>query len=223
MCFSATASFGASAILLTIGVIAIKKSANRSERLLACIPLIFCVQQFAEGFVWLGASYPEFYYLKKPATYTFLIFAQVVLPVMVPLSMLQLEKKPAIRKIQRVLLGIGVLISLYLSYCLLFYNVNANIECYHIRYDLDFPLTIIPNSGIFYFIPAVIPPIVSSVKRLRILGSAILLSYIITQIFYKEYLISVWCFFAAIISVLVLFTIIDLNRTKLKYANLQVV
>ncbi|SFD83016.1 hypothetical protein SAMN05518672_103402 [Chitinophaga sp. CF118] len=214
MCFSATASFGASAVLLTIGIIAIKKSTTKPQYLLSCIPLLFCVQQFAEGIVWLSASHPGIHFLKQPAVYAFLIFAQVIWPVIVPLSIGLLEKEPLRKKIYTVISGIGILIALYLSYCLLFYKVSANIECYHIDYILYFPFAPAKYSGILYFIPTVIPPIISSIKSLRLLGLAVLLTYITTKIFYTEYLISVWCYFSAIISILILFIVIDMNRTK---------
>ena len=54
MCFSAEASFGASAILLTIGVISLNKSVNVPQKVLSCIPFIFGVQQFSEGILWLS-------------------------------------------------------------------------------------------------------------------------------------------------------------------------
>jgi hypothetical protein len=36
-----------------------------------------------------------------------------------------------------------------------------------------------------------------------LLGTTILISYIITTIFYVDYIVSVWCFFASVISVAV--------------------
>jgi len=54
MCFSATASFGASAVLGVIGIVAVAKAKTNPQRVFATIPLIFSVQQLSEGFLWLS-------------------------------------------------------------------------------------------------------------------------------------------------------------------------
>ena len=58
----------------------------------------------------------------------------------------------------------------------------------------------------------VVSTIVSSVKRMQLLGMIILLSCVITRMFTLTYFVSIWCFFAAIISVLVLLIMIKLHR-----------
>jgi len=211
MCFSAEASFGASAIILGIGIVAIKKSTNLPQKILSCIPLVFSVQQFAEGILWLSLSHPSLSKWNKIATYSFLVFAQVVWPILIPLSVMLLEKERKNKKILSAFLIFGIILSSVLSYCLLFYKAEASISCNHIRYDLYYPIHL-KYSGIFYFIPTVIPPLISSVKRFRLFGIVIVLSYIISKIFYQYYLISVWCYFAAIISIIILFIIIKLNQ-----------
>jgi hypothetical protein len=51
MCFSATASFSASIVIGTLGVVTFKKSKNSNLKFLGAIPFLFAVQQFTEGFV----------------------------------------------------------------------------------------------------------------------------------------------------------------------------
>ena len=53
MCFSATASFSAGAVLLGIGALTVKSSHRRREMPLAAIPLLFAIQQLTEGVIWL--------------------------------------------------------------------------------------------------------------------------------------------------------------------------
>lgn len=211
MCFSAEASFGASAIILVIGIVSVKKSTTLPQKVLSCIPLFFSLQQFTEGVVWLSLSHPGFSHWDKIATYGFLLFAQVIWPVFLPFSVYLLEKDKNIKKIMAGLLVLGVIVSSVLFYSLLFYKVEANISCYHIQYDVNYP-THLKHAGIFYLIATIIPPIISSVKRLRLLGVSIFLSYIATKLLYENYLISVWCYFAAVISIVVVSVIIKLNR-----------
>lgn len=51
MCFSAGASFAAGTILSIVGVVAINKTDYKKQFFFAATPLLFAVQQFAEGFL----------------------------------------------------------------------------------------------------------------------------------------------------------------------------
>lgn len=204
MCFSASASFGMSALLLGAGVVAVKKAKRPSQIPFAAIPIIFSIQQFIEGVLWLSltnAAYSEWHQI---ATYIFLVFAQVVWPFWVPFSMYLMESDKRRKKVMAGLIGLGSAVALYLAFCLSNYAVNSGVSDFHIRYDLDFPFYLVKYIGIFYFIPTVIPSFVSSVSRTNILGVIILTSFIVSKLFFGEYVISVWCFFAAAASVMVL-------------------
>jgi hypothetical protein len=203
MCFSATASFGAGIMLSGIGIASIKKADTSSKLFFACIPLIFGVQQITEGFIWLALSNPDFIPMKEPSTYLFLFFAQIVWPFWVPFSILKLEKDQRRKKIEKILMIVGAIVSIYLAYCLIFFKVEAKIIGMHISYFQDYPKDLSHYGGILYVLATIAPPFFSSVKKMWILGAAILISYIITTIFYTDYIVSVWCFFAAIISITV--------------------
>jgi len=171
MCFSAGASFSASVVLGVIGVIAIKKVTLPSQLAFACIPFLFSFQQFTEGVLWLSLSNKELSFLQPISTYLFLIFAQIVWPIWVPLAIMFLEKEEKRKKILYIILGMGTLFSLYLTYCFLFFNVQAKISNNHIEYVLDFPHSknLLWLTGLFYFIPTVVIPFISNVKRMQIL------------------------------------------------------
>lgn len=66
--------------------------------------------------------------------------------------------------------------------------------------------------AIMYGTAIIVPLLISSVKRMFWIGLLILLSLIGTFIFLGPYLTSVWCFFAAVISVLVYGIIRKTNR-----------
>lgn len=213
MCFSAEASFGASAILLVAGALSISKVKTKSQLPFAIIPLIFSVQQFTEGILWIALKNPEHVAWQNTATYTFLFFAQIVWPTWVPLSILLLEKEVARIKQLKLFLAIGMILSSYLAYRLLFYNVTPKIASHHIQYDIEFPFKWITVSGIFYTIATIIPPFFSSIKKMPALGTLILISFAITETFYYQNIISVWCFFAAVISVVIFFIAKDFQKT----------
>ena len=130
MCFSAEASFGASIVLGGVGILTIRKVQVRSQILFACIPFIFSFQQFSEGVLWLALHNKGFAFLQPIATYTFLIFAQIVWPTWVPLSILLLEKAVRRKNILYVILGFGILCSVSLTYCFIFYDVHSEINAH---------------------------------------------------------------------------------------------
>lgn len=203
MCFSATASFSAGAVLTVIGIASIRKAKKPTQLVFASIPLIFAVQQISEGFLWLALSDPFYESLRNLTTYVFLFFAQIVWPLCVPFSILLLETNAKKRKVQKIFAGIAVITSLMLAAFLVIYDVTANIDGHHIAYDQEYPEKLLRFGAIPYLIATIAPLFFSSVKRMWFLGSTVLVSYIITAIFYQGYILSVWCFFASIISVIV--------------------
>lgn len=214
MCFSASASFGAGVVLSIVGVASIKKAKSSSQLSFASIPVLFAVQQITEGFLWLSLTNPEYASLQKITTYIFLFFAQVVWPVWVPFSILILEPKGKRELLLKILTGIGGLVSVYLAYCLWSFPVEASILGYHIFYDQDYPAAIALYCGLLYIIATIVPPFLSRIRFMWLLGTAILISYAITTIFYTNYIVSVWCFFASVISIAVYVILYQFNNHK---------
>lgn len=212
MCFSAEASFIAGAVLTAAGLASVKKAQTKARIVFACIPLIFAAQQITEGFLWLALINPDFSNLEKPTTYIFLTFAQIIWPSWVPLSVLLMEKEKGRRKVLYLLTATGAIVSIYLAFRLLLFPSNAEIINNHIFYDLGFPDSIIRSFGVLYFIATVVPPLISSIKKMWFLGVIIFLSYLVTKMFFENYVISVWCFFAAVLSVAVYAIITDLKK-----------
>ncbi len=203
MCFSATASFGAGAVLAAIGVVNVHKAKISRQLAFAVIPFIFSVQQIAEGFMWLSLTHAEYAAWQHTAMYTYLIFAQLVWPLWVPVSMLLLEKNAIRKNILYVLLGIAITLFVASGSGMIYYPVSAETNCYHIHYTLDYPATLVLLSKIFYGTVTVVPCFVSGRKNMWMLGAAVGIAYIVTRIFYEAYAISVWCYFAALLSIIV--------------------
>lgn len=203
MCFSANASFTAGTVLTVIGAVSVRKVKAPSQIFFASIPVLFAIQQFSEGFLWLSLTKPAFADLRTSMTFIFLFFAQVVWPFWVPFAVLKLKPKNERSVIGKLFLIAGSSVSLYLGYCLLNYPVNARIDEMHIAYDQLYPQSIAFICGIFYVLATVFPPFLAGIKRMWMLGLSILISYVITTIFYNDYLVSVWCFFASVISIAV--------------------
>ena len=207
MCFSSTASFVSGSVLTVAGAISLSSAKEKKQKLFAAIPLIFGAQQFLEGLLWLVLPDPSNKESIELLTLLFLFFAQVVWPLWVPLSVWVYEEDVKRKNALLLFLGIGIIVSGYLAYCLINFDVAAVIKEHHIQYQLSFIQNIVKVSGWLYFVTTVIPPFISTCHHMRILGTIIFLSYLVSKLFFNDYLISVWCFFAAILSVLVIFVI----------------
>lgn len=212
MCFSTEASFAGGIIISAIGVATIRKVHKPSQIVFACIPLFFGIQQIVEGFLWLALQNPEYAYIQKLATYSFLIMAEVFWPFMTPLAILLMEENKKRIKILRILLGMGLSVSLYFIYCLLSFNVTPEIRGYHIEYLEDYPKSLQLVVFSVYLITSIAPLFVSTIKRTYLLGILMALSCLITIIFFTQYLTSVWCFFGALISIVILWILRDARR-----------
>lgn len=213
MCFSAEVSFGAGAVLSAVGIAAVAKSSTSAQIVFASIPLIFAVQQITEGFVWLSLVNSSFASWHQLSIHIFLIFAQIVWPSWVPFSIFLLENEPQRKKVLASLTAFGMLISCLLAFRLFTHTVSASASGKHVFYDFGLSSLVVNFMGIFYLVVTVIPPFLSSVRKMWMLGFSILFSYVITELFFKNYVISVWCFFAALISGSILFILTDLRKT----------
>ena len=214
MCFSASASFAAGAALTIIGIATIKKVKRRSQLPFASIPLIFGIQQLSEGVLWLTIGKPEYLITEKIATYVFLFFAQVVWPILIPISIMLLDQPKTRRKLQNLIAGAGFVVGICLGIFLIIYHVDARIIGQHIAYNQEYPIALKSYGIVLYALATIAPPFFSRIRYIWLLGISILISYIITALFYEHYVLSVWCFFASIISISIYGILREIHKTE---------
>ena len=215
MCFSASASFAASAVLAITGTATIIKAKTIPQHLFACIPLVFAVQQFAEGMLWLALKHTGYEGGETFFTYMFLFFAMMVWPVWVPLTIRMLEKNKKRRKIMIYLLCTGIMVCAGTGYVLLSNPVHAVASTNHIHYSFSIDMDTKYIQSIFtllYCTATLITPFISTVKRMKWFGYILLVSYLFAILFYNGFVISVWCYFAAVLSVVILWIITGLRK-----------
>lgn len=212
MCFSATASFSAGAVLLAIGTITVKKSESKAELPFAMIPLLFGVQQLIEGVIWLTFQF-DAPLLNTVMTYLYTLFSHVLWPVYIPFAVLLLEPVHMRRKMITAFFVVGMVVGVYLLYILVRYPVTSEVVDQHIVYlSPHFYALAVMGS---YLAASCVSMFFSSYKVIVVFGIVALLSFIAAYEFYTQSLISVWCFFAAILSGLVY---LHINRSE----NLEV-
>ncbi len=213
MCFSATASFFSSAVLGVIGIITLSKVRDQKILPLALIPLIFALQQGVEGIVWLTFTQPNLVYFKSICINTYLAIAHIFWPIWSPFCIYVLEKK---RKKWISYLGIiGVIIALIAIVKLIFFQREVEISLRHISYESasnffttdqpDYLISLLGLAG--YTVATIAPFFFSSVPRMWFIGLAFGIGWVIAQVFYTYAFGSIWCYFAALSSILIYFIV----------------
>jgi hypothetical protein len=216
MCFSATASFGASIMLASIGTLSLVKAQSPSLKVLAVIPFVFSLQQFSEGWVWLSLTKESFVLWKVPSMYFFLFFAEITWPICISFSMMRLEKKSYRKTILQFIFYLSLILSSVLAYSLYFYQADVRVMGNHVMYTINTTDTFKSVTNIFYFLTAVVPPFLSSIKKARWIGIILILSYVVAKVFYEEYIVSIWCYFATIICAIILWIILENKNEVLR-------
>ena len=112
--------------------------------------------------------------------------------------------------------AVGACLALYFFKVLLVDGVRATIVQHHIIYTLgtNFSVPTILFLNLLYFIAVVAPFFISSTKNMWLFGAALCISYVIAQIFYHLFFASIWCFFAAILSLLIVYIIYSNHHSQ---------
>lgn len=199
MCFSATASFTASATLGVIGVATLIKTKNKKDWLLSSIPLIFAIQQFMEGWLWLSIQYWPAYTLNL--TYIFLFFALFLWPMYVPFIILLLETNKIRKNILSIICLAGAIVGtlFYLNFLSAPQAAQVVNQCLFYPNQISYPDIL----KYLYILIIIFSGLASSRKIIKLFCFLVFVSSIITYFFYAVHFTSVWCYFAAIISVII--------------------
>jgi hypothetical protein len=200
MCFSAPVSFVAAAALGAIGVASIQAARSRRHVAFAAIPLIFAAQQACEGALWLALAKEPFHVGGSPLARMFLFFALFVWPFWIPTALAIAERDRSRRIALSMMAVAGGVLGVYLMTCVTFRSSNACIAFGNLYYwiQLDAPLK--PVAPLVYIALIAAPLAISSMRGTSVLGAIALASFLATAWLTRAGFISVWCFFAAILS-----------------------
>jgi Family of unknown function (DUF6629) len=204
MCFSAPASFTAAAVIGSIGALTVGTAAARLDRRVlpfAFFPVLFAAQQFVEGLIWLDLAGPAAGDWRPFLINIFQGYAEVLWPIFAPLAVLLIE--PDRRRWWLIFgcLVVGVGLSIYLLIAMIGNPYAATVWQGHVVYwnEHRYPVGI----EVPYVLATTISLLLSSHPAVRLLGAVILIAFAVAYLAFRLAYISVWCFFAAIASVLV--------------------
>lgn len=200
MCFSAPASFIAATALTAVGIATLRLQLRPAERLFAAIPLLFGMQQFSEGLIWLSlhGAFPP---LRPALTLMYSLFSHVLWPIYVPFAVYAMEngswRRPALRAAQVA----GIAVGLYLLHFLVRFPVTARVLGQHIVYDS--PHFYVVPVMLLYLAATCISSMLSSHRWVQVFGVLSLVTFVAAYAIHAATLVSVWCFFAALLSFVV--------------------
>lgn len=200
MCFSASASFTAGTSLSAIGVATLRNAQTRSERPFAAIPVLFGIQQLTEGVIWLTFTH-DAPMVKTIMTDVYSGFSHVFWPMYVPLAMGILEAVGWRRRAFAWFGVAGAAVGLYLLYYLVVSPVVAHVIGMHIVYVS--PHFYIAPVMVFYLAATCISCFFSSHPFVKLFGVLALIAFGVAYLVHVRALVSIWCFFAALLSVLI--------------------
>lgn len=199
MCFSAQADLVGGVVLGAIGVDTLRHVGQRREYLpLAALPLMFAAHQLAEAFVWWGLQGHLGDTVADVATWLYLLFAFVLLPVYVPVAVLVAESSGQRRKLIRWSVVVGGIVSALLLAAMVRGPVTASLDDWHIRYGTGIDAAV-PIVGAY--IVATCGSLLLSTNRILVrFGLVNLAAVVVLAIFVVEGFASLWCAWAALAS-----------------------
>jgi hypothetical protein len=202
VCFSATANFVGSSVLGAVGVCTFTKVKHRRELLFAALPMLFAIHQFIEGFVWLGLDGILSPAVTHDMGAAFMLYAQGLLPYLLPLSVLLFEPDRKSRRRMLPFLVLGGATTLYILWALTAFPTQVYIRGNSIVYMNQATnniavavLYVIATCGSLFF---------SKIKMMVVFGAANLAILLVVMEFKRYAFTSLWCAYAAVASVIIL-------------------
>jgi hypothetical protein len=202
MCFSAAANFVGSGVLAAVGVVTLTRVKHRRELLFASIPTLFAIHQFIEGFVWLGLDGILSPKVTHNTGAAFMLYAQGLLPFLLPLSVFLFEADAVSRKRMLPFLVIGSLTALYVLWALTAYPLQVFVEGSSIVYINQ--ATNNTFVAILYVIATCGSLLFSRIKDMVIFGVANVAILLVVMAVKRYAFTSIWCAYAAVASVIIL-------------------
>jgi hypothetical protein len=202
VCFSPDADAVVGGIVVVIGADALRHVREPKQILLASLPLIFGLHQIDEALVWWGLQGRISESLERFGVWVYVLFALAALPVIVPLAVWAVERSPARRRLIAAFAVLGIAVGVSLAVSIFRGSVNAAIDGRHIAYDVS-ALHQGRELTALYVVAACGALLACSYRDLAALGLLNLVAVPILMWLTVSGFISLWCFWAAIVSVVI--------------------
>lgn len=210
MCFSESSSFITSAVTFSTGLYALIRATKYDRHYvpLSLIPIIFSIQQFSEGMIWKTMATPHIHELHD-SVLLYMFFAFLVWPAYFPFCLYCIEPDAIRRKILVGLMLSGIILGAIIYIPLLMNEGNLNVTL--INKSIAYSMERTVYSQRFYTISYAIIIFLSSFfcsrKEIKRFGLLVLISFILSITWFLYAFISIWCYFAALLSLYIVYII----------------
>jgi len=208
MCFSAEASFAVGAGLIPAGAYCIYSAWRKrpSYLTLAVVPLFFGIQQISEGFVWEGLEHRD-ETLVRQASLVFLFFALALWPFWFSFLGAHTETDRPRRRLFIALAAVSTF-WFWVLYLPLVVDAESYLSTYIVHHSIQYDIFRLPvykyisvwPLRVFYFLCVAIPMAAGSSGIGHRPGLVFAATALVVGIFYGYAFVSVWCFFAALMT-----------------------
>ena len=200
MCFAPEADALFGGIVVVVGIDALRHVRRPEQIVLASLPLLFGLHQVTEAFVWWGLQGHLAESVENVAVWVYLVFAFTVLPVLIPLAAGLIERVAARRWVTCGFGVLGIAVAIALTVAMSRGPIHAMIEGHHVAYRVD----AVAHGGqltALYVVATCGALLASSYRDIARLGVLNLIAIPALMWLTLSGLVSLWCFWAAIVSV----------------------
>jgi hypothetical protein len=198
MCFDATASITSGVAIGAIGAATLPLVREPRERPFAALGFVFGVHQLLEGMVWLRLDAGDPATIHDPAVAAWLLIAWAILPLWVPLSVARFEPDRARRRAVQALAVLGGAVGIWLFAAGWAGQTTVTVDHHHLVYGVGVNPWLV---GVLYVAATCGSLLLSSHRFVKLFGLALVGSMALTLAVAAVAFSSVWCFFAAVMSV----------------------
>jgi hypothetical protein len=134
-------------------------------------------------------------------TQVYAFFSHVLWPAWIPLAMLLMEAPGSRHRVLLTFVAAGAAVGAYLLYVLVAFPAVSRPTGQHIEYLS--PHFFAAEVMTLYLLATTVSPLLSAHGVVKVFGALALLSFGAAYYFYTTWFISVWCFFAALLSAVI--------------------
>jgi hypothetical protein len=209
VCFSAEADFVSGAVIGAIGIATLTQVDRPRELPLAILPLAFALHQVAEGFVWrdLDSGVAR---STGVAVYLYLAFAWVVLPILAPFAIMILEPPGRHRRVIGGFVVFGAIAGAYLAAAIVRSDVSAHAVEHTVQYGGAGRFATVAT--VLYIVATCGAPLLSGFRAIVWFGVANVAAVAVFATIQAEGFTSLWCTWAAVVSVLIFLQFVSWRR-----------
>lgn len=191
----------AGAVLLPIGVLSLRHVREAREVPFAALPLLLGFHQLVEAVVWAGVDGSVSSDLAHLAALVYVVIALPLLPALFPFAVWLIET-PSRRRLVLPFLAIGVVVSAYMGLRLWQNGLDVVAHDFGLEYRVGLGFQELWTGA--YIVATMGACLVSSYRTVIAFGVLNLIGLTVVGLAYAQAFASLWCVYAALVSVVVL-------------------